>query len=201
MSRQSNLESSAVFYTTWSIRFCYVRFWQADIQKLSKKWRFLSIQLSIHTTMRPYYIHNIHHKVNRHAFLRTNSNYLIILWFTSLRSQTKAASAFFYLSSELGVTRNAQLLYFVHWRCQGRFEELAGYLCAVSEHVSETHFPRAVNYKPYESFESSLISWALQLMKHPPGVDQRKHQSSTSLAFVWGIHWVTGEFPHKGPVT
>ena len=26
--------------------------------------------------------------------------------------------------------------------------------------------------------------------------DQRKHQSSVSLAFVWGIHWPgTGEFP------
>ena len=33
------------------------------------------------------------------------------------------------------------------------------------------------------------------------GADQRKHQSSTSLAFVRGIHrwWVNS--PHKGPVT
>ena len=34
------------------------------------------------------------------------------------------------------------------------------------------------------------------------GVDQRKHQSSTSLAFVRGIHrdrWINS--PHKGPVT
>ena len=30
--------------------------------------------------------------------------------------------------------------------------------------------------------------------------DQRKHQSSASLAFVWGIHR-TGEFPHIGPAT
>ena len=30
------------------------------------------------------------------------------------------------------------------------------------------------------------------------GADQRKHQSSVSLAFVRGM---TGEFPHKGPVT
>ena len=27
------------------------------------------------------------------------------------------------------------------------------------------------------------------------GADQSKHQSSASLAFVWGIHRVTGEFP------
>ena len=33
------------------------------------------------------------------------------------------------------------------------------------------------------------------------GSDQRKHQSSASLAFVWGIHrWLVNS-PHKGPVT
>ena len=31
--------------------------------------------------------------------------------------------------------------------------------------------------------------------------DQRKHQSSASLAFVRGIHRVPGNFPHKWPVT
>ena len=31
--------------------------------------------------------------------------------------------------------------------------------------------------------------------------DQRKHQSSASLAFVWGIHWGPVNFPHKWPVT
>ena len=33
------------------------------------------------------------------------------------------------------------------------------------------------------------------------GADQRKHQSSTSLAFVWGIHWGPVNSPHKWPVT
>ena len=33
------------------------------------------------------------------------------------------------------------------------------------------------------------------------GLDQRKHQSSTSLAFVRGIHRSPGNSPHKGPVT
>ena len=33
------------------------------------------------------------------------------------------------------------------------------------------------------------------------GVDQRKHQSSTSLAFVWGIHCWSVNFLHKLPVT
>ena len=33
------------------------------------------------------------------------------------------------------------------------------------------------------------------------GTDQRKHQSSTSMAFVWGIHQRSVDSPHKGPVT
>ena len=33
------------------------------------------------------------------------------------------------------------------------------------------------------------------------GSDQRKHQSSASLAFVWGIHRWPVNSPHKGPVT
>ena len=33
------------------------------------------------------------------------------------------------------------------------------------------------------------------------GADQRKHQTSTSLAFVWGIHQWQVNSPHKGTVT
>ena len=33
------------------------------------------------------------------------------------------------------------------------------------------------------------------------GSDQRKHQSSASLAFVWGFHRWTVNSPHKRPVT
>ena len=33
------------------------------------------------------------------------------------------------------------------------------------------------------------------------GANQRKHQSSVSLAFVRGIHWWPVNSPHKGPVT
>ena len=33
------------------------------------------------------------------------------------------------------------------------------------------------------------------------GADQRKHQSSASLAFVRGIHWRPVNSPHKWPVT
>ena len=33
------------------------------------------------------------------------------------------------------------------------------------------------------------------------GADQRKPESSASLAFVWGIHLGPVNSPHKGPVT
>ena len=33
------------------------------------------------------------------------------------------------------------------------------------------------------------------------GADQKKHQSSASLGFVWGIHRWPSNSPHKGPVT
>ena len=33
------------------------------------------------------------------------------------------------------------------------------------------------------------------------GAYKRKHQSSASQAFVWGIHWWPVHFPHKRPVT
>ena len=33
------------------------------------------------------------------------------------------------------------------------------------------------------------------------GTDQRKHQNSAPLAFVWGIHRSPVNSPHKGPVT
>ena len=46
------------------------------------------------------------------------------------------------------------------------------------------------NHQPHE-FYSTVYS----------GVDQRKHQSSASLAFVWGIHRWPVNSPHKWPVT
>ena len=33
------------------------------------------------------------------------------------------------------------------------------------------------------------------------GADQRKHQNSTSIAFVWDIHRLPVNSPHTGPVT
>ena len=47
------------------------------------------------------------------------------------------------------------------------------------------------NYQPHDCFYSSVYS----------GADQKKHQSSASLAFVRGIHWWPVNSPRKRPVT
>ena len=47
------------------------------------------------------------------------------------------------------------------------------------------------NHQPHDGFYSTVYSRA----------DQRKHQSSASLAFARGIHWWPVNSPHKGPLT
>ena len=47
---------------------------------------------------------------------------------------------------------------------------------------------------------SQITSLTIMYSTIYSGTDQRKHQSSTSLAFVRGIHWWPVYFPHRGPV-
>ena len=42
----------------------------------------------------------------------------------------------------------------------------------------------------------TIVYWTIY-----SGADQRKHQSSASLAFVWGIHRWPVNSPHKWPAT
>ena len=48
---------------------------------------------------------------------------------------------------------------------------------------------------------SQITDVSIVYLTVPSGADQRKHQSSASLAFVWGIHRWSVNSPHKGPVT
>ena len=48
---------------------------------------------------------------------------------------------------------------------------------------------------------SQIISLVIVYSTFYSGTDHRKHQSSTSLAFVLGIHLWPLNSPHKGPVT
>ena len=47
---------------------------------------------------------------------------------------------------------------------------------------------------------SQITSLMIVYLTIYSGSDQRKHQSSVSLAFVWGIHQWLVNFSHKGPV-
>ena len=51
------------------------------------------------------------------------------------------------------------------------------------------------------SIASQITSLASVYSTVYSGVDQRKHKSVASLAFVWGIHRGPVNSPHKGPVT
>ena len=48
---------------------------------------------------------------------------------------------------------------------------------------------------------SQTISLTIVYLTTYLSTDQRKHQGSTSLPFVWGIHWWPVNSPHKWPVT
>ena len=48
---------------------------------------------------------------------------------------------------------------------------------------------------------SQITSLAIVYSTVYSDADRRKHQSSASLAFVWGIHRGPVNSPHKGPVT
>ena len=48
---------------------------------------------------------------------------------------------------------------------------------------------------------SQITSLTIVYSTFYSGADQSKHQSSVSLAFVWGIHRGPVNSPHKWPVT
>ena len=75
-------------------------------------------------------------------------------------------------------------------------------------------------YLSYQTFQILNLSWDWTLQWHHmsavasqitgistvcssicSGADQRKHQSSVSLAFMRGIHWWPVDYPHRRPVT
>ena len=51
------------------------------------------------------------------------------------------------------------------------------------------------------AIESHITSLTIVYSTIYSDADQRKHQSSASLAFVWGIHRRPVNSPHKWPVT
>ena len=69
-------------------------------------------------------------------------------------------------------------------------------------HVPSTIFISYYNGVIMSTMASQITSELIAYTTVCPGTDQRKHQSSMSLAFVPGIHqWPVNSPPHTGPVT
>ena len=64
-------------------------------------------------------------------------------------------------------------------------------------HFNVTHYNDVIMSVMASQITSLTIVYSCVYL----GVDQRKHQSSASLAFVWEIHRWAVNSPHKGPAT
>ena len=63
--------------------------------------------------------------------------------------------------------------------------------------AAETHYGDVI----MGAMASQITSLTIVFAAIYSGADQRKHQSSASLAFVWGLHREPVNSPHKWPVT
>ena len=66
---------------------------------------------------------------------------------------------------------------------------------SISSNVSSFHYYDVIR----GGMASQITSLTIVYSSVYSGADQRKHQSSVSLAFVRGIHWRPVNSPHKGP--
>ena len=68
-------------------------------------------------------------------------------------------------------------------------------------HQWRKHANSSFQWRHNGAIVSQIISLTIVYSTVYTGADQRKHQNSASLAFVWGIHRGPVNSPHKGPVT
>ena len=67
----------------------------------------------------------------------------------------------------------------------------------ISKFICYAHYDDVI----MSAIASQITSLTIVYSTVYPGADQSKHQSSASLAFVWGIHRGPVNSPHKWPVT
>ena len=80
----------------------------------------------------------------------------------------------------------------VSWGCHVTFES------TISLHITSAyHYDDVI----MSAIASQITSLTIVYSIVYSDADQRKHQSSASLAFVWGIHRGPVNSPHKWPVT
>ena len=92
------------------------------------------------------------------------------------------------------------LLQYWYWRTiikasMAHIKHIICYLCEKTN--SPTHYSDVM----MSTMASQITSLTIAHWPVYSGAGQRKHQSFTSLAFVWGIHRWPVNSPYKGPVT
>ena len=84
---------------------------------------------------------------------------------------------------------------------------IRNYMCAaynimnITQTIMETALDLSLQNVIMSALESQITSLMVVCSTVYSGTDERKHQSSASLAFVRGIHRWPVNSPHKGPVT
>ena len=85
----------------------------------------------------------------------------------------------------------------IWWRHHG-LPSLWGIICFFTVRtITVSHYNNVI----MDTIVSQITSLTIAYSTVYSGADQRKHQSSASLAFVWGIHRGPVNSPHKWPVT
>ena len=97
----------------------------------------------------------------------------------------------------------------LHWYLSNMNVKMSNrYDCMMKQiSTTELQYPTLLNWLPHYNdvimrvMASQITSLMIVYSTVYSGADQRKHQSSTSLVFVRGIHQWPVYSPHKGPVT
>ena len=109
-----------------------------------------------------------------------------------------------YIRSFFGFTF-LNILYFFKYSCTNIFHRrsLYTFYYTIIIYLAELPSFKAMHYIAVimGTMASQITSLAIVYSTVYSGADQRKHQSSASLAFVWGIHRGPVNSPHKWPVT
>ena len=105
---------------------------------------------------------------------------------------------FVFLSKNIAFQKN---IYQLHMITQFMFS-----ISSKPEVIRRKHIVPPTNlvpiYRPvWKITKTTTTTSRLFTQRFIQGRDQRKHQSSASLAFVWGIHRWPENSPHKWPVT
>ena len=117
--------------------------------------------------------------------------------FTSTSSQVSCHHIFFYSDTVYMVAGSWTSLFFFHNRLDYSFtSELSCYMW-LRPWYTDSHYDDVI----MSTIASQITSLTIVYSTIYSGADQSKHQSSASLAFVWGIHRGPVNSPHKWPVT